>query len=148
MPSALPLFFLTGFAAEVASIIIGAKVVGFFPVLILLAAGIVSGASLIRSAGVNVLEALRAPVQTAAMERHLAAHAISRIAAGTLLIIPGFLSDIMALLLLLPKVEGWIKSQLRSRMPAPHRSFGTVIEGEAVEVNQQRASSASGRQPL
>ena len=71
--------------------------------------------------------------------------------AGLLLILPGFLSDIAALALLVPPVRQLIVSRLRSHVvvreahvwtDGRRRSPVQVIEGEAVDVTVEAASDA------
>ena len=64
--------------------------------------------------------------------------------AGLLFLIPGFFSDILAILALLPPVQGWVRSRFRvatfstggtaNSQPFGARRFDTVIDGEAVEI--------------
>ena len=58
--------------------------------------------------------------------------------AAVLLILPGFFTDALGLLLLLPPVRSWLGAKLpiatfSAGRPAPRR-YETVIDGEAVEV--------------
>ena len=114
---------------------------GVLVTLLLLLAGGVIGISLIRSAGASLFSALRSPVQSAGLQRGAAGQAVARVGAGILFLIPGFFSDLLGLLLLLPPVRNW----LRARIPVetqtwtspPPRAPGTVIEAEAIEITTE-----------
>jgi UPF0716 protein FxsA len=138
MTRLLPLLILGGLAAELASIILVGNLLGVLPTLLLLFAGGVLGISLIRSAGSGIAEAVRSPVQASSVQRGAAGKAVARVVSGLLFLIPGFFSDIIGLLLLLPPVRQW----LRARIPVerfstgspPGRRSETIIDVEAIEI--------------
>lgn len=138
MTRLLPLFFLAGFAAEVTSIIIVGNILGVFAALLLLFAGGVTGIGLIRSAGSNIATALRAQVQGPFVNPDVATDAMARVIAGIFFLIPGFFSDFLGLLLLLPPVRMWLTSRLpKARSASANQGrapSGTIIEGEAIEI--------------
>ncbi len=76
------------------------------------------------------------------------AHSVLRGLAGVLLILPGFLTDILGLCLLLPGVRAVIIGRMvrRFRGAAFRAGYrpGDVVDGEAVEVPQQRLDPPSG----
>lgn len=92
------------------------------------------------------LRSLRAGVNTAA-------HSALIVLAGVLLILPGFLTDALGLVLLIPWVQDWIVAELsrratmaavkgglhamQHRHPAPRED---VIEAKAVEVTTPQAA--------
>ena len=95
---------------------------------------------------VNDLRSLRAGVNTAA-------HSALIILAGLLLILPGFLTDALGLVLLIPWVQDWIMAELSRRatmaavkgglhaMQHRHPSPGEdVIEAKAVDVTAPKAT--------
>jgi UPF0716 protein FxsA len=138
MTRLLPFLILAGVAAELVSVILVGNVLGVLATLLLLFAGGVVGISLIRSAGTNIAAALRSPVQASSLQRGVAGKAVARVIAGLFFLIPGFFSDVLGLLLLLPPVRQW----LRSRIPVDSFSTGgpmarrheTIIEAEAIEI--------------
>ena len=138
MTRLLPLLILGGLAAELTSIILVGNLIGVIPTLLLLFGGGVVGISLIRSAGTGIAEALWAPVQMSSDQRGAAGKALARIVSGFLFLVPGFFSDVIGVLLLLPGVRKW----LRARMPVDQfsasshqsRRSGTIIEGEAIVI--------------
>jgi UPF0716 protein FxsA len=138
MTRLLPLLLLAGLAAELASIILVGGYLGVLPTLLLLLGGGVLGIGLIRSAGLGIAAALRSPVQASSLHRGEAGKALARVIAGLLFIIPGFISDFLGLLLLLPPVRTWLGAKLPAAGvaagPPPPRRYETVIDAEAVEI--------------
>jgi UPF0716 protein FxsA len=142
MTRLLPLLFLFGLVAEIASIIWMGRAVGVAGTLLLLFLGGIVGMSLIKSAGTGIAAALRSPVQASSLQQGAAGVAVARVAAGLLFIIPGFFSDALGLLLLLPPVRQWLRSKVAvqgfsasSMGPEPRpRRYDTVIDAEAIEI--------------
>ncbi|WP_421693010.1 FxsA family protein [Aestuariivirga sp.] len=134
----LPLLLLTGFALEIATIVWVGGALGLLPTLLLLLGGGFIGVSLIKAAGTSVLGALRSPVQTATPMQGVGEVAVSRVLSGLLFLIPGFLSDIFGILVLLPPVRRWLRSKIRvktfSSATAPERRYDRVIDAEAIEI--------------
>lgn len=97
-------FFLLVFA-EAWSIIQVGHHIGALATLILLTAGLIFGLQLMRSQGINTLVQGAQQLQPNGSPLAPLAIAVVRALAGILLIIPGFISDLFALILLLPFVE-------------------------------------------
>jgi len=139
MTRSLPLLFLAGIGAEIASIIWVGGMIGTVPTLLLMLVGGVAGLKLIKSAGMSVAAALRTPVNSAAPLQGLGAQAAAQSVSGLLFLLPGFFSDIVGLLLFLPPVRRWLGSRFRvdtnTVRPAGDRRFERVIEAEAVEIS-------------
>jgi UPF0716 protein FxsA len=138
MTRLLPLLILAGLAAELTSIIVAGNLLGVLPTLLLLFAGGVLGISLIRSAGSGIAEALRSPVQTSSAQKGAAGKAVARVTSGFFFLIPGFLSDIIGILLLLPPVRQWLRARFTferfSTSRPPGKQNDTIIEGEAIVI--------------
>jgi len=90
--------------AEIALFVMAGDLLGFWLTLPWLAAAMVIGGALIRS--------------TAEKGRHADAEGALRVLAGALLILPGFLSDFFALILLLPPVRRLIGGAILKRILA------------------------------
>ena len=139
MIRSLPLFLLAGFALEIASIVWVGGALGVLPTLLLLLAGGIIGISLIKSAGTSIIGALRSPVQPTSPMHSPGEIAVSRVLAGLFFLIPGFFSDLLGVLLLLPPVRNWLRSLIRvetfSIGTKPESRFGPVIEAEAIEIS-------------
>ena len=136
-----PLVLLFGFAAEIASIIWVGQAIGVVMTLLLLVLGVAAGVALFRSTGVDMASALRRRVVTADADRQLGARIVLRVLAGVLLIVPGFFSDVVAGVLLLPPVQSWLASRFQIVQAAgpmdqarPRHREPTIIEAEAFEI--------------
>jgi UPF0716 protein FxsA len=124
------------FILEVASLIAVGSWLGFGWTFLLLLATFIAGVVLVRNMGAEVMGLLRRgqlqtqDIAAALPKAHL------RLLAGLLLIIPGFASDILALVALLPPVQAYASKLMRGWLErnAPRPQGGVVIEGEAVEV--------------
>lgn len=135
MTRLLPLLFLLGLVAELTSIILAGSALGVVSTLLLLLGGAVLGVGLIRSAGTSITAALRSPVQASSQQRGAAGKAMAWGFSGILFLIPGFFSDFIALLLLLPPVRRWLRSKFPVQSySAAARDDVTIIEAEAVEI--------------
>ena len=149
MTRLLPLLILLGILAELASIIMVGNVLGLVPTLFLLLAGGILGISLIRSAGTSIVTALRSPVKASSLQQDAARKAMARAATGLFLLIPGFFSDFIGLLLLIPQFRRWLRSRLPvqrfSASRAPRRHGETIIEAEAIEIVGELTSSHPAR---
>ncbi len=120
---------------EIALFVVVGRWIGVLPVLVLVIAAAVLGVVLMRSTGPATAARVQAAMQ--GRENPLAAvgSAAFRVVAGLLFVVPGFLSDALAILLLLPPVQ----AVLMARVAAHHRrsrgdAVHVTIEGQAVEV--------------
>jgi UPF0716 protein FxsA len=91
--------------AEIWSILKMGEQVGFWATLVLLVAAFVFGLQLMRSQGINAMLKAAQNVQAAQSPLAPLASGIVKAFAGVLLIIPGFISDVIALIILLPFVR-------------------------------------------
>ena len=90
---------------EIWSIIKMSEYIGFLAVLVLLVAGFIFGLQLMRSQGINAMVKAAQNTQVAQSPMAPIASGIVKAFAGILLIIPGFFSDVVALIILLPFVR-------------------------------------------
>jgi UPF0716 protein FxsA len=121
-----------------------------FPILAVILS-MMAGWLLIRHYGVKTFASITEAVRTGIPPTHRPSAAIAGIFAGILLILPGFLSDLVAVVLLVPAARRIVAAKLGWRIatagdtgyrtPNTGRS-DTVIEGEAVEV---RVKTRAGR---
>lgn len=101
---------------EIALFIIVGNAIGLWATLgVVLLAGFV-GALALRWQGLSTVSRLRSSINGGQLPAQSVADAMMIGLAGVLLIVPGFFSDIVALLLLLPPVRAGIYSFLRSRV--------------------------------
>jgi UPF0716 protein FxsA len=101
---------------EIAIFIKVGQTIGLLPTLALVIGAAILGGLLLRQQGVSVLGQLRSNVNSGRMPGRTIADAMMLGVAALFLVLPGFLSDIVALALLLPPVRSWIYSSLASRV--------------------------------
>ncbi|ROQ62958.1 UPF0716 protein FxsA [Streptomyces sp. 840.1] len=162
----VPLAIAAWAVLEIWLLIVVADVAGGFTVLLLLAAGVVLGAVVMKSAGRrafrNLTETLQQmPGQPGAGEGSSPAPAGSRgngylMLGGLLIMIPGMISDVAGLLLLVPPLRSALSKyterslERRMRRAAPgglsdafqqarmHRPDGKVVQGEVIRDDPAR----------
>ncbi|MET3927699.1 FxsA family protein [Devosia sp. 2618] len=101
---------------EIALFIKVGQWIGVFPTLALIILAAIAGMMLLRLQGLAVLSQLRNNMSSGRMPGRTIADTMMIGLAGMLLIIPGFLSDAVALALLLPPVRNWIYGGLARRV--------------------------------
>lgn len=112
----VPILLIAYPLAEIATFIVVGQEVGVLGTLgLLLAAGLL-GAVLLRWQGFSLILRIRNDVERGVMPAEPLMHGVLMALAGLFLLLPGFLSDILAFLLLLPFVRDLIISQMRRRM--------------------------------
>lgn len=144
----VPLFIISGFLLELASIIAMGRQIGVLLTILLVIAGFFIGTAVIRSAGLGLAEALKRPAIDSSFATREAAAGFLYLMAGLLFIIPGFVSDAVALLLLVSPLRRWLAARLvksiggrvkvhSARWPQHGGAAGPVIEGKAVEIEAE-----------
>jgi UPF0716 protein FxsA len=140
----LPLLVAAYLVAELVLLVTVAELIGWLPTLLLLLAGFVAGASVIKRAGLKAFAAAR----RGSMPEGEARTAVT-VAGGLLLMIPGFISDVVGLLCLVPPVAKRLQRIPRAllrRGPLGdavrlqeqvriHRPDGKVVQGEVIHEN-------------
>lgn len=114
---------------EIWSIIKMSETIGGWATLILLFAGLFFGLQLMRAQGINAMIKANQAAQSAQSPLGPLAEGIVKAFAGILLIIPGFFSDIVALLILLPFVRKGFASYLAKK--GQFQGFATSGFGRA-----------------
>ncbi len=102
---------------EIAIFIKVGQTIGLLPTLALIIGAALLGALLLRQQGLSVLMQLRSNVASGRMPGRTIADAMMIGLASLFLVLPGFLSDVVALALLLPPVRSWIYGVLARRVP-------------------------------
>ncbi|MER5638768.1 FxsA family membrane protein [Kitasatospora sp. NPDC002227] len=157
----LPLLFTAWLVLEIWLLTVVAGWIGGFAVLLLLIAGVAVGGSLIKRAGARAFSAALAQTRDPQSQQPQTGTSMT-VLAGALLILPGFLSDLLGLTLLFPPTRAlWralgrrlTATALRSAAPAGaapfadavrlqeqlriHRPDGKVIQGEVVEPDGEK----------
>lgn len=146
------ILFVCGMVAEISSVIVAGQVVGLFPTLVLIGLGIVGGISLLRKTGGSLAGALGEPIRISRTALDLGVRSIFSVLAAGLLIMPGFVSDLLALLLLMQPIQKLVQQTLRSqpaggggRPTAARERHITIIEARAVGVEIQEDPAAADR---
>lgn len=138
------LVFFAWVALEVAALVAVARVAGVLGTVLLLFLAAAVGYVLIGTEGFATTRRFAAYFERARRTGDLPpppiAESLPRVLAGLLLMIPGFVTDALALLILLPPVRGFIVSRISRAIAAKYhdalreRGYGPVIdvEGEVV----------------
>ncbi|MBK8159644.1 MAG: FxsA family protein [Rhodospirillaceae bacterium] len=145
---ALPFLEIAGF------VVIGGRIGLGLTLLWLLAAGML-GMALIRHGGLNALTKLQSALNEQREPGHSLIDGAVMVTAGLLLIVPGFVSDLLALILVLPVTRNFLLRHAASHFETRiYRSGGahgstrtshTVIEGEFEIIEPEDATSSPPR---
>ena len=111
---------------EIAGFVVVGRAIGVFATLGLVLLAGVLGVLVLRAKGMALPFQLRAAVERGELPGRSIADAMLVALAGGLLIIPGFVTDIVALLLLLPPVRGLIYTALSRKLKVVSSYDGTV----------------------
>jgi UPF0716 protein FxsA len=139
----LPLVFVA--FAEIALYVAVGRAIGVLPTLALTAAAMLAGALVVRRLGVDALRRAEASMARGESPAGDVFDAACVALAGMLLIVPGFLTDLLAVLFLIRPLRRWAGAALWRRLQAlPNvrvwtRADGAaVVEGEYVEIVENR----------
>ncbi len=139
-----PIVVLALLFADLASLIWLGGFMGVLPVLALVILDIFIGSTLIRRSGANIFTILNSAASDKKAVSGGAAQSLLGAIAGLLFIIPGIISDFIALALLLPwarqRMAGFFESHVSTDFSARRTGAGSgvVIEAEAVEIVETR----------
>jgi|AGTN01.2.fsa_nt_gi Protein affecting phage T7 exclusion by the F plasmid len=130
---------------EIALFVKSAQWVGLLPTIVLVIGAGMIGLTLIRRQGLDLALRARAQIDRGEVPVQEALDGICLALAGGLLLLPGFFSDIMAVLLLLPPVRALIRlwllryAAVRTAGVPPHQG-PQVIEAEYTVVEDRDPS--------
>lgn len=139
--------FLTLFAviaiAEMATFFWVESRIGLGWALLLALATALIGSYLVRRAGLSVLGRIRQKMNRAELPGRELSHGAAILVAGAFLISPGFITDTLGFLLLLPVVRemihGVVSKRLASKVTVMTTNFQTpprdVIQGEVIDID-------------
>ncbi len=119
--------------AEIAAFIAVGRVIGILPTLMLIIASSAIGITMLRDAGVGTLSRLQ---QGRGAPAAILAEGGTRMMAGVLLLIPGFLTDLAALIVLIPGSRRLFRGRMkmtvgvRTKPGAPPQEPSGIIEGD------------------
>ena len=114
--SFLPLFVLALPLLEIAGFVVVGRQVGALATVGLVLASSIAGALLLRHQGFSVMTRIRAEMDAGRDPSRQLAHGAMIVLAAILLIIPGFITDIIGLLLFLPPVRDLAWRALKGRV--------------------------------
>jgi UPF0716 protein FxsA len=114
--SFLPLFLLALPLLEIAGFVVVGRQVGALATVGLVLASSIAGAMLLRHQGFSVMTRIRAEMDAGRDPSRQLAHGAMIVLAAILLIIPGFITDIIGLLLFLPPVRDLAWRALKGRV--------------------------------
>lgn len=132
MPILLVLFLAV--VAEITVMVTVGNLVGILPTILLLIAATFLGVALLRREGVKTLGALQAAVTARRPPERELVDGVLVAAAGVLVILPGFISDVLAILLLLPPTRAIVRRRLirRAEVAVANRERRTIIVDSTV----------------
>jgi UPF0716 protein FxsA len=129
---------------EIALFIKSAQWLGLIPTIVLAIAAGAVGLALVRRQGFELLMRTRAQFDRGEMPVAEVFDGLCLAMAGALLVLPGFFSDVVALLLLLPPVRAVLRSWLAAHLVAPnaapqgpHHAGPQVIETEYRVIDEK-----------
>lgn len=103
--SLIPLFLILLPLIEIAGFVVVGSQIGVLPTLGLIIASAIAGTMLLRFQGFGVMTRIRGEIEAGRDPSRNLAHGVMILLAGILLLIPGFVSDIIGLLLFLPPIR-------------------------------------------
>ncbi|MEW2621820.1 FxsA family membrane protein [Streptomyces sp. NPDC048106] len=161
----LPLGIAAWLVLEIWLLTLVAGAGGGMTVFLLLVAGVVAGSLVIKRAGRRAFQNLNEALQRGGSPKRGEGNGLTMLG-GLLLIIPGMISDVLGLLLLLPPVqkavsrlaENTVEKRLRAAAPGGlgdafqqarmHRPDGKVVQGEVIrEDGFDRPGPDGGHRP-
>ena len=134
-------------------------IIGVWPTIGIVILTAIAGTYMLRRQGLAALRSVQARLAAGEDPGRLLADGAMILVAGALLLAPGFFTDALGLILLIPPVRGWIYDRLVSRMTmvtvqrrSPARAWpgGETVEGEYEEVDTDAGrhhGGAGGRFP-
>ncbi|HRO16088.1 MAG TPA: FxsA family protein [Paracoccus sp. (in: a-proteobacteria)] len=113
---------------EIALFIQVGGLIGFWPTMALVILAAVGGSWLMRRQGAAALADLQGAFREFRDPTAPLAHGALILLAGALMVTPGFFSDILGILLLIPPVRRWVIRQIGARLSVVRVGFGTAQE--------------------
>ncbi|ATE55044.1 FxsA protein [Actinosynnema pretiosum] len=154
---------LVAVGVEIATLVAVTVNLGFLPTLGLLILGGVAGSFLLRREGARSMAAFNEALRNRREPHEEVADGVLLVAAGLLIVLPGFLSDVAGLLLLLPPVRRAVGARiarrsreraanavLNQRFGRPPGAGNVVVDGVIIDLGGQAGAPRprSGSGPL
>ena len=112
----IPVLFLALPLIEIALFIVVGRAIGVLPTLGLIILAVIVGGMILRQQGLSVLNRMRTNVSAGTLPGQTLFDGMALAVAAVLLIIPGFLGDFAAILLLIPRVRSLLYTRLTRNM--------------------------------
>lgn len=152
--STLAYLFLALPLLEIAGFVVVGKQIGALATVGLVVASTIAGAMLLRHQGFGVMRRARAEMDAGNDPSRQLAHGAMSVLAAILFVVPGFITDIIALLLLLPPIRDLAWSRLKNRIVVAGNfdvgGFGGGFRGNSrdntIDLDDQDYSRASDKQ--
>ncbi len=147
----IPLFILALPLIEIAGFVVVGRQIGVLPTLGLVVATGILGAILLRIQGFGVMNRIRTETEAGRDPSRDLAHGVMVLLAGLLLLIPGFVTDIIGLLLFLPPIRDLAWRFLRRRIDIVTTGFGGFSRpsagprGKTIDLDDDDYSAAPDR---
>lgn len=141
-----PLILLAGPLIEIAAFVAVGSQIGILATVGLTVATTIAGAALLRIQGFGVMTRIRAALEAGQTPGRDLVHGVMIVAAGLLLIVPGFVTDAIGLLLFVPQLRDIAWRLVRNRIvvvggaaggPFRHRGDGRTIDLDADDYVRQ-----------
>jgi UPF0716 protein FxsA len=144
-------------AAEIALFIVVGGEIGVWSTIALVILTAIAGSALIRRQGLRTLMRAQQTLARSALPIEEAFDGICLVAAGALLLTPGFLTDGIGLALLIPPLRAMIRRPILRRLlrgvaassggapPPPPTGNGPIIDGDFQEVDPSPGPSPDPR---
>jgi len=132
----LPLMLLP--LAEIAVFVLVAAAIGFFGALAACILMAVLGTWLIQGQGFDNFLKAQESLRAGRMPFHDIFNGMCVVVAGLLFILPGFLSDALGIVLLIPQMRNLAREFLSPRLKEGPPPEGVIIEGEYERVEEER----------
>lgn len=147
----LPLLFLGMPIAEIAVFIVVGGAIGVLPTLALVVLAAVAGVAIVRFQGLQAVGRLQASLEAGGDPSGPLAHGALIAIAGILLVIPGFLTDIVGLFLLVPAVRTALIRRGAARTTVQVSTFGRAARRrhpppETIEADYEVLDDGAPRQ--
>lgn len=144
----IPFLLLVVPLAEIATFVIVGGQIGVLPTIGLVLATAVTGTILLRIQGFGVMARIRATMDAGGMPGRDLVHGFMIMAAGLLLLTPGFITDTIGLLLFVPAIRNFAWSVVRERVVVTasasyQRRPGR--DGRTIDLDDDEFERQSGR---
>jgi UPF0716 protein FxsA len=130
------LILLVAIFVELAVLIAVGDAIGVLPTIGLLLLATLAGAALLKREGSRTLGAFSEALRTRRPPHRELLDGMLIATAGVFIVVPGLVSDVVGLLLLLPPTRALVRRRLLRAAPsgtAAHYPAGSVVEGQVVE---------------